>query len=427
MAPVLRPRAGRGHNGGSAAQSRKTAHVRSIAKGWPKDALGVRTRGLIKGKMACYRRATTQTLLHCPKFLNWIATHDREQKNAKPKKATPIGAKTKVTQKKDGKTKDAETKDAEDGNCQFGARCPACCFKHLAAEFWNPGSTTAALNRTVRNLDGAVFHTRFGAPWTRDMGQMECPAEFMTHILQLLEDSARPDEGAWLAQIDAMFFINVYSLDTCPDCQLITRRNNPPEGYLSVPLDEEAPDSLDQALYRYFNESGGLEAHCPQCSGTRQHARINKIDAGPQVLNIQLNRFWNKWDEKSGKTILGKWRHPVRYPQTLNLKAYQPDMVASADANGNANLDSNGDEIMVKNLPLRYRLQAVTRHFGANIGGGHYMARVRSQNRVEGHAVSYLTDDNATPVEGPIDDLLDTPKSGRIDGGQPYILTYVLM
>jgi hypothetical protein len=83
----------------SAAQRNRSAVASGISKAcrWKIERKSRRPRGLTNGGNTCYRNSVLQTLLHMPKFMNWIMQHNEPLQNwpcgtapADPNQALPV-------------------------------------------------------------------------------------------------------------------------------------------------------------------------------------------------------------------------------------------------------------------------------------------------------------------------------------------------
>lgn len=118
-----------------------------------------------------------------------------------------------------------------------------------------------------------------------------------------------------------------------------------------------------------------------------EHHCLSQITAGPHILTIQFMIFSYSIKESS----FSKKKTKMVYPLDLDLSPYQPTHVVGQDRNGN--------QIMNRNTPLNYRLQAVTSHAGDGLDGGRYFAHVGSANRVRRQGMAYKTSDEDAPTQ----------------------------
>jgi ubiquitin C-terminal hydrolase len=149
---------------------------------------------------------------------------------------------------------------------------------------------------------------------------------------------------------------------------------------------------------------------------------------------MQLMLFSSKPSRRSREFINSKKKHRVIIPQLLDLSSYQPTHVVHTDELGNPKLDQRGNEIVVRNTPLKYRLQAVTSHAGASVHNGHYIATVRNRNKMKSNPnkakaeeVAYMCENNQATIQIPIKELTESPQKLRGTAFQPDVLTYVLV
>jgi hypothetical protein len=194
---ILRSRAGNS-SGRTAIQKQKTALTRPISKPLPASYKGKQSRPLVAATNACYRRATFQSLLHCPKIINWIATHNEEDEN-------------KVV------TYACHYADPQD--------CPACCFKRLATEYWKQDSTAAELDPLVHDFDNSLFSPKTLRPCTFRPGTQECASEFTEHILRAFKHSTVTNQQLWRNQYNALFRLNYRNDIKCSECGRLTQHD----------------------------------------------------------------------------------------------------------------------------------------------------------------------------------------------------------
>ncbi|KAF1828094.1 cysteine proteinase [Decorospora gaudefroyi] len=237
----------------------------------------------------------------------------------------------------------------------------------------------------VLELDSALFNAGLVTPWNLQQNTQECPGEFTTHFHAALEDATNTNTNSWQDQADAMFKLNTKSEHECSLCGLQSRVTNNPYSILQLPIteDQNATDSLYAALRRYF--TGTIVKNCATCGGNTSHRCVTKINAGPQVLTIQLLLFWTAFDrnaEEGEQYQAQKTMNRLIYPMDLDLSPYQPDSVRQTLDNDNFDWkDVEGEPAYMANTPLKYKLQAVTSHGGAGLDSGHYIATVRNPNK----------------------------------------------
>jgi uncharacterized UBP type Zn finger protein len=265
----------------------------------------------------------------------------------------------------------------------YSRSCPACCFKRLATEYWNINSTDAALDQRVLRLHNSLFSLSLVTPTYLIRGTQERPGEIMQHIQRALEESTSTNTNSWRREASAMFMINIFSELECTQCGHESIVLNAPENLLPLIIEGRAnvTDGLHASLRRYF--TGEITKTCERCSlsdriaDNTNHISLRKIDAGPQVLTIQLMLFWTNYDKDTKEYTEGNKINEVFYPMDLDLSPYQPGDVAQTidDATFTHKTDPTTNEhTFVPNTLLKYKLKAVIVHWGSTIDGGHYIA-----------------------------------------------------
>jgi ubiquitin C-terminal hydrolase len=256
-----------------------------------------------------------------------------------------------------------------------------------------------------------------------------------------LEESTLTNANSWRREATAMFKLSTFSELECTQCGHETIGLNEPENLLPLAIEGRAnvTDGLYAAPRRYF--TGEISKTCEHCSPSDRmadntnHISVRKIDAGPQVLTIQLMLFWTNFDKDTKEYTDGKKMNKVAYPMELDLSPYQPEVVAQAndDATFTHKMDPTTNErIFLPNTLLKSKIQAVIGHWGSTIDGGHYIATVRNPNKGLSaggrriRKVAYMTSDDAPPVMVSAEALTRTPQIWGKLRCQPYSLTYVL-
>lgn len=177
----------------TAQQRAKDADAALISRSWPIKRANKMSRGLANRANDCFRNSALQMLMHAPKFLNWILSHNV---------TSPNGTRRFACQKLSA-TEEAlvasclmENIIPEPGTTPLRA-CPACAMKRLAEVYWdnmNTGSDgkpsplmtqTPEFGGLVR-IDVALM--RF-SPGTGVDGQQQDPSEFLTRFLRACLES----------------------------------------------------------------------------------------------------------------------------------------------------------------------------------------------------------------------------------------------
>jgi len=137
----------------AARQRAKDIHAAHISRSWPISRANKMSRGLGNRANDCFRNSALQMLMHAPKFLNWILSHNVDLPNNR--RQFPC--------QKLSKTEEALVRSAlranhipEDGSTPLRT-CPACAMKRLAEVYWGnqntgPDGTPSPLSSTLQSF-----------------------------------------------------------------------------------------------------------------------------------------------------------------------------------------------------------------------------------------------------------------------------------
>jgi hypothetical protein len=164
----------------TAAQRRKDAAALRVERSWPITRPSLRSRGLQRQGVTCYLLSGLQALLHMPRFLNWLLSHNSPQ--PAPPNRFPCRRRLQVEQALYTGEK-APKKSNLPG-------CPACIVKQFAQNYWgNVNLTADGAPRTwrsnhpdlaaIRALDRALYILTPGA----SASGLQDPIEFQDRIL----------------------------------------------------------------------------------------------------------------------------------------------------------------------------------------------------------------------------------------------------
>ena len=123
---------------------------------------------------------------------------------------------------------------------------------------------------------------------------------------------------------------------------------------LAVPIADES--SLQSAVLSYLQEQETMESSfrfsCPHCNRSGTPKKQNKITQFPQVMCIQLRRFYSHFDRESGEPAETTYlQHHVACEETLNIQ------------------------------DVPYRLMAKVYHMGDSLEHGHYYTVCRHNHK----------------------------------------------
>jgi hypothetical protein len=168
----------------TATQRAKNAAARRVHKTWPITRENRRSRGLRRIGNTCFRLSGLQALLHLPKFLNWILSHNSTQ---------PDGTIT-FPCRNLNETGMALVARLNGGsrNLVTLPRCPACVVKQFIQAYWGPDNVDPRTGApqpwahghaemvSMRDLDTRIRSATFGAA----SGTQEDPVEFQERLLE---------------------------------------------------------------------------------------------------------------------------------------------------------------------------------------------------------------------------------------------------
>lgn len=166
----------------TAAQQRKNRVAKAIDKSWRITRTNTSSRGLGRQGNTCYVLSGIQALLHLPRFVNWISSHNSTQ----PDETVMFPCRT------PGQTEqELMSKLSLPGSTKLRlTNCPACIIKQLVQAYWDDVNTTNTdppvawqanhtQLRALRRLDRRLF------PLTNGAGAMaqQDPAESQDRLL----------------------------------------------------------------------------------------------------------------------------------------------------------------------------------------------------------------------------------------------------
>ncbi|KAF2491362.1 cysteine proteinase [Lophium mytilinum] len=374
----LRPRK---LKGGSGVQKTRHDNTSRISKSWPLRCTKLRTpKGLHNPLNFCYRRSVMQSLLHLPQLLHWIDSHNRGLNVcAFAAPSTSSGA--------------PPSSDNPAKTAPKSPQCLACEMKALIPRYWDPENPHAEVPRVaVTSFDNVVRASPVVRASSLSMHAQEDAEQFLSVLLNAFESSV--STTAWTDQFASLFRLQATNTDTCA-CGTATHPTAGAETTLRLhPTGRN--DTINAAFRRHFSPTK-LEKRCAACSGpakngklppSRVHTRTQTVDAGPELLVVQLTIY----DDYGNISKNG-----TKFDDFLDLTKYQTD----------------------KDLPLKYKLSSVVCHQGAAITGGHYVAHVSGPQRT--HIISDKVVRKTSPPSLTSAAQV-VPGLGRFS---PYLLFYV--
>ncbi|KAL1601432.1 hypothetical protein SLS60_006345 [Paraconiothyrium brasiliense] len=321
-------------------------------------------RGIENPHNHCYINSVLQTFMHMPIFLNWIRTH------------------------------------TQDATC--GENCVKCNMKGLVGDYWGPLPPAQPIREANDHLVGIKT-----AAW--DSGVFEeyfqdDANNFYEFFLLSGEHGLAAGDSEWKKQFDAIFGVEIVPFDTCAECGVERKRFVEPVTGLIVPLPQDMPNSLVDAIHHAFAVEPLEEYHCetPRCHRMRRtkykgkdgppQSRRKVLRKAPRVLKIRLLIAQEGTGTKRFDTLA--------IDEHLDLGQYQ--------------------EI---EAPLTYQLSTIVSHSGESLIAGHYIASVRGPgnfyNISDDHWVERISDQQ----------FVANPQRNRRtegEGYEVYTLTYIM-
>ncbi|KAF2031599.1 cysteine proteinase [Setomelanomma holmii] len=378
----------------TATQRTKNAIATRIQKDWPITRIGRRSRGLRRVGNTCFRLSGLQALLHLPKFLHWILSHN----TMRPDGTVQFPCRNNL--------KDVGMIILAKFNAECDERppkklalpqCPACVVKHFIQAYWGVGNVDAngaprvwahghpEMGR-LRNLDQRIRIATAGAA----NDAQEDLAEFQDLLLEACLASTNytvPGDEAWLDNFNALFIIE-YNVEWRCECSALqplaaaTSRESIGIDNLSI-LPNGTADSVKAALTRESTPEVLGDFDCATCRHRRPRTQVKRIDGAPDLLRIKISDLTSTGARNN---------NPIRINPTIDLGTWAdvPQLPA----------------------PLKYKLNSVLCH-GGGITAGHWTATVTDPggvNESNDHTVV------ATNQAG----LRANPQHGR----QAIVLTY---
>jgi len=123
----------------------KNTVARRIWNEWLITRQNRRSRGLGRNGNTCFRLSGLQALLHLPKFLQWIISHNSTQGNTTVFPCRPVDAiQAQLAQGLTLGKSDTSKKKKDEEQSEDLEDCPACAVKALAQFYWGNQNLNAA-------------------------------------------------------------------------------------------------------------------------------------------------------------------------------------------------------------------------------------------------------------------------------------------
>jgi hypothetical protein len=185
-APAAGPPAPVGLTAPHPRQTLKNNVARQIKNRWPITRKNRASRGLIRAGNTCFRLSGLQALLHLPKFLQWILSHNNTEKG---RVVFPCRSLTEIMARLSARMTVGCGESSEDEETL--PQCPACAVKALAQCYWGhenldssgepmPLCVSHPLIAAVHSIDDAL---RRNTPGVGVNDPQEDPEEMQTRLL----------------------------------------------------------------------------------------------------------------------------------------------------------------------------------------------------------------------------------------------------
>ncbi|KAH9882863.1 hypothetical protein J1614_000229 [Plenodomus biglobosus] len=348
---------------------------KGLRKAWPINRANKATRGLDRIGDTCFRLSGLQALMHLPKFLNWILSH-----NTTTFPCRPLREVGQVLANK---------------HQWFGAPalelydCPACVVKRFVEQYWGPTHCTPTYPNTplpfshnhpamqeLRDLDQSLYSLTSGA----EADAQQDPAECQDRILRAC--CASTDDEVWRDQFDALFELEVATIWMCGTCHSSRApgagATNPTLGIQSLAIprpraawdQDQDPGSVDRSIReRYADQRWEDLQDCAACNEKRVRVERQRLNKVPEILRISLATTMRGSDD-AGAVFNS---NPIAIPQKLDLTEYQ--------------------DVPEPRSRLEYQLESVLSHAGG-LEGGHWVATVNAATGVysanDGHVEEHM-------------------------------------
>ncbi|KAF2128974.1 cysteine proteinase [Dothidotthia symphoricarpi CBS 119687] len=372
-----------------------------IRKSWPITRSDKRPRGLRSSGVSCYVNSTLQTLLHLPKFCNWILEHCDDRRGVDwpchagdPNRQLPL----------------YQNNDPLILKCGDGIRkCVPCLLKALVQTYWGNdgpwvlphdtpplGPLNYMTKRWFCKLPGAFKGGNEADDAARRLAEETYEGrkarendaeghqdadEFMRAVLNGCTDSVTydPQNLKRLREFNSLFMLTRHQTMICTNCQGIRRieRHDQTEdiGFANVKPRLTGQDTLEDALARCDSLATETDTYkglrCDLCRKTGYIVGLRSIYSAPEYLRIHLSLGEVGANQQSTLDKNIKIFTPIEIPEILDLTQYVhvPDVVGPVGVAAPVKYTAE---------PLRYKLISVIYHAGETTKSGHFVAGVTS-------------------------------------------------
>ena len=319
---------------------------RNIPKTWPfrRVRRSNASRGIKQGRNnECYRLAALQCILHMPRAMNWIMSHN------------------------DGKDINGVVNQCT----ATTSNCLACAMKRLIRRYWKDGTGSYANGEppsiALRTPALQRVHNLANADPNFARGVQGDPHEFLIWVLRTCRDVPvlAPHRALWRERYDALFMVSQEETRFCHVCSSAIIQAPPtdatfrqPEfGFPGLsPTNRHTPGFVSDLVYTHMADEAPA-SFTRLCSACAQNQCVRKsfgIEKAPEYLTIRVQT--HRWSRSRRRLVQ---INPVGINDILDLTQYH----------------TNPGTI------LRYKLLATTSYSGTG-SAGHWVATVRRHPRV---------------------------------------------
>ena len=237
--------------------------------------------------------------------------------------------------------------DNHNGSCKLEGFCMSCAMQDHVARCMTSSDKAIDTKPFVDNLESIAKHMTFG--------NQEDAHEFLRYALDAMQKSSlggRKDldplskETTVINQIFGGYLRNQI---VCVKCHAVDTKF---EHFMDLNLSINDITTLNEAVDKFVVPECLEDYECSSCKEKGSTWKRFAIEASPNILTLQLNRF--------GGPCGKKLNHKVEFPEELDVR---PFMTAE-----------DGE-------PVMYKLYAVLVHAGATCNSGHYLAFVKNSQQ----------------------------------------------
>jgi len=179
----------------------------------------------------------------------------------------------------------------------------------------------------------------------------------------------------------------------CKDCPHSYERE---EEFYSIPVTVKCR-TLESSLEQFVNDEvmeGENAYYCEKCRESRTTVKRLRIKSLPQVLVIQLKRFWYDWE--AGRAI--KFDDSFQFPWILDVKPYTSQGNSKDETKSLSGSDKDLAEHAATDDQYFYELVGIIVHSG-QANAGHYYSFIKNRRSSTGHVNRWYRFNDTTVEE----------------------------